>query len=129
MKLHTPHVKYATQRRWFQRCSPIVHRGGVTQDTLERRERLNTGVLTGRNAPICQSRSVQRPARNFTIRRTVGIEGTARTGRPDDRAETHRVRDGTDTVVYVAPVNTSLSALSNTQTYRYHQTADAWWWA
>ena len=38
------------------RCSPSVHRGGVTKDALESRERLLASVLTSRDAPVCKVR-------------------------------------------------------------------------
>ena len=61
--------------------SPSVDLRSVAEDALEDVELLLAGVLAAGNAPV------------------IGVEGTAGAGRPDDRTETHGVRDRTDTVV------------------------------
>lgn len=61
--------------------SPSVDLRGVAEDALEDVELLLAGVLAASNTPV------------------VGVKGTTGAGRPDDRTETHGVRDCADTVV------------------------------
>ena len=65
-----------------QNNAPSVDDSRIAEDALEDAELLHAGVLAASDTPV------------------VGVERTARAGRPDDRAETHGVRDRANTVVY-----------------------------
>lgn len=60
---------------------PSVHERGVAENALESRELVDGSLLTARDVPI------------------VGVEGTTRSGRPEDWPKAQRVGDCADTVV------------------------------
>ena len=68
-----------TRLRWND--LPSVDDSRIAEDALEDAELLHAGVLAASDTPV------------------VGVEGTARAGRPDDRTKTHGVGDRAHTVV------------------------------